>query len=57
MNNGNFSALLPLIFFMFVMVVISIFVRHKQAEKKQRDVASNVCNQQCYVNFGGERDE
>ena len=33
MNNGNLSALLPLIFFMFVMFGISIFVRHKQAEK------------------------
>lgn len=31
--EGNLSALLPLICFMFVMVAISIFVRHKQAEK------------------------
>ena len=33
MTEGNLSALLPLIFFMAFMVAISIFVRHKQAEK------------------------
>ena len=33
MNEGNLSALLPLIIFMAVMVAISIFVRHKQAGK------------------------
>lgn len=33
MNEGNLSALLPLILFMAVMVGISVFVRHKQAGK------------------------
>ena len=33
MTEGNLSALLPLLFFMAVMVGISIFVRHKQNEK------------------------
>ena len=33
MTEGNLSALLPLIFFMVIMFGISIFVRHKQAEK------------------------
>ena len=34
MNNaGNLSALLPLVIFMAFMVAISVFVRHKQAEK------------------------
>ena len=33
MTNGNLSALLPLVIFMAFMVAISIFVRHKQAEK------------------------
>ena len=33
MAEGNLSALLPLIFFMAFMVAISVFVRHKQAEK------------------------
>lgn len=32
-EQGNFSSLLPLIFFMAVMIAISIFVRHKQTEK------------------------
>ena len=33
MAEGNLSALMPLIFFMAIMFGISIFVRHKQAEK------------------------
>ncbi|MBQ3336941.1 MAG: sodium/panthothenate symporter, partial [Selenomonadaceae bacterium] len=33
MTEGNLSALLPLIIFMAFMVAISVFVRHKQAEK------------------------
>ncbi len=33
MTEGNLSALLPLLIFMAFMVGISIFVRHKQAEK------------------------
>ncbi len=32
-EQGSFAALLPLIIFMAVMVAVSIYVRHKQAEK------------------------
>ncbi len=59
---GSFSAptslimLVPLILFMFVMVAISVFVRHKQAG--QRDVASNeFAVQLCDIDLGGDNDD